>query len=201
MDMTAKPNSPENRALNYLRLSLNDPKAAFRPGQWDAIEALVYKKSKLLVVQKTGWGKSVIYFLATRLLREEGSGPTLLVSPLLSLIRNQLEMADRLGIRAYSINSTNREEWKSIEEMLQANLVDILLISPERLANEEFLNKYLNRINDDKREYEPSYASVFTFNIPSIVSSQGDCASFASVGIPQPRPEAAIYPTGFTRSF
>lgn len=118
-------------------------RATFRPGQWEAIESIASKKQRVLVVQRTGWGKSLIYFLATRLLRDRDSGPTLLVSPLLSLMRNQIEMAGKIGIRAYTINSANRQEWETAETALSENECDILLISPERLSNEQFLKLIL----------------------------------------------------------
>lgn len=117
--------------------------ADFRPGQWAAIEAVAVYKKRALVVQRTGWGKSLVYFLATKLLREQGAGPTLLISPLLSLMRNQIEMAGRIGIRAHTIHSANREEWDAVEAALQENACDILLISPERLNNERFLRSVL----------------------------------------------------------
>ena len=126
-----------------LRQALNNPTAIFHPGQWEAIETLVVKRARLLVVQRTGWGKSMVYFLATRLLREQGAGPTLLVSPLLALMRNQIEAALRINIRAATVNSTNKQDWQIIREQLLDNAVDILLISPERLANEEFREKML----------------------------------------------------------
>ena len=102
----------------------------------------------MLVVQRTGWGKSMVYFLATKLLREQGMGPTLLISPLLSLMRNQLEAAQRIGVRASTINSTNREEWQKVQDELGSNLVDILLISPERLANQDFLQNVLSSLGN-----------------------------------------------------
>lgn len=117
--------------------------ATFRPGQWEAIEAIAFKKQRALVVQRTGWGKSLVYFLATRILRDEGFGPTLLISPLLSLMRNQIEMAGKIGIRAFTINSANRQEWEAAENALSQNECDILLISPERLNNERFQNAIL----------------------------------------------------------
>ncbi len=119
------------------------PQAAFRPGQWEAIEAVALKKQRVLLVQRTGWGKSLVYFLATKLLRNRGSGPTLLISPLLSLMRNQIEMANKIGVRAFTINSANRQEWESAERALDENECDILLISPERLNNERFLKSIL----------------------------------------------------------
>ena len=133
----------KQQALRLLRQALGKPEAAFRDGQWEAISALILDKSQLLVVQRTGWGKSVVYFLATRLLRDQGKGPTLLISPLLALMRNQVDMAERLGVRAATINSANRDDWQKIQARLLAGEVDILLVSPERLANEEFREQVL----------------------------------------------------------
>ncbi len=130
-------------ALRQLRVALNDPAAEFRPGQWEAIEALVERRERLLVVQRTGWGKSVVYFLATRLLRDRGAGCTLLISPLLALMRNQIQAADRIRVRAATINSANPKDWADVRNELQAGRVDILLISPERLANDDFVQNYL----------------------------------------------------------
>src|SRR4030066_2511670 len=114
--------------------------AVFRSGQWEAIEAIASKKQRVLVVQRTGWGKSLVYFLATKLLRDQGAGPTLLISPLLALMRNQIQAAQRIKIRALTVNSSNRQEWKEIRNALAADEVDVLLISPERLSNDEFLD-------------------------------------------------------------
>lgn len=135
-------------ALRYLRSALDDPRAEFRDGQWEAIENLIERNARLLVVQRTGWGKSLIYFLATRLLRDRGTGPALLISPLLALMRNQILAAGRLGIRAITMNSSNRNEWGVARSELRANRVDILLVSPERLANDEFRDQVLLPIVD-----------------------------------------------------
>jgi len=132
----------QQQAQVYLRTALNSPQASFRDGQWESIEQLLNRK-RVLVVQRTGWGKSMVYFLATKLLREQGSGPTLLISPLLSLMRNQLEAAGRIGVTARTINSTNNEEWQQIQSELAADQVDVLLISPERLANDDFRQNIL----------------------------------------------------------
>ncbi len=112
--------------------------AGFRDGQWDAIEALVIRRQRALVVQRTGWGKSLVYFMATRLLRAQGSGPTLLVSPLLSLMRNQIQSAAQYGLRAETINSNNSFDHERVEADVLAGKLDLLLISPERLANDNF---------------------------------------------------------------
>jgi ATP-dependent DNA helicase RecQ len=119
------------------------PAAQFRDGQWEAIEAIAGQRKRLLVVQRTGWGKSIVYFLATKLLRDAGCGPTLLISPLLSLMRNQIAMADRLGVRAFTIHSENFDEWPATEAALRENRCDLLMVSPERLGNHEFLQKLL----------------------------------------------------------
>ena len=130
------------QAEAYLRTALNNPVASFRDGQWESIEQLL-NRNRVLVVQRTGWGKSMVYFLATKLLRDQGAGPTLLISPLLSLMRNQLEAAQRIGITGRTINSTNNEEWEQIQSELASNQVDVLLISPERLANDDFRQNVL----------------------------------------------------------
>jgi ATP-dependent DNA helicase RecQ len=126
------------RALELLRLGTGRADARFRDGQEDAIRHLVEGRGRLLVVQKTGWGKSSVYFIAAKLLREAGNGPALLISPLLALMRNQIAMAERMGVRAATINSDNRDEWSEVEDLLSRDEVDILLISPERLANDRF---------------------------------------------------------------
>ena len=124
------------------------PGAVFREGQEEAIRQVVSGNNRILVVQKTGWGKSFVYFIATKLLREAGMGPALLVSPLLALMRNQIAAASRMGIRAETINSDNQKQWSEVEQAVQRGRVDILLISPERLANERFLNEVLAAIAD-----------------------------------------------------
>lgn len=129
----------------HLRRMLGDG-ARFRPGQREAIEAVVDDRARVLVVQRTGWGKSLVYWIATRVRRDAGHGPTLIISPLLALMRNQIAMAARLGLRAATINSGNRDEWAAVEEALTADEVDVLLISPERLGNEEFTSRVLPAI-------------------------------------------------------
>ena len=129
--------------LALLRLALDDPAAEFRDGQWEAIDELVNRRGRLLVVQRTGWGKSAVYFIATRILRDRGRGPTLIVSPLLALMRNQIEAAGRLGIQALTINSTNRNEWPGLQQQIHDDAADALLISPERLANDDFVDGML----------------------------------------------------------
>ena len=128
----------DQRALELLRRLTGRGDAAFHPGQLEAIRALAGARRRVLVVQRTGWGKSAVYFIATRLLRDDGSGPTLLVSPLLALMRNQIEAAERMGVRAATINSSNSAEWDEVTGRLDRGEVDLLLISPERLANARF---------------------------------------------------------------
>ena len=133
-------------ALGLLRRLTGDPGADFRPNQLEAIERLVGRRERVLLVQRTGWGKSAVYFIATRMLRDRGSGPTLLVSPLLALMRNQIEAAQRMGVRAETINSSNRDDWNRVLERLAADTVDLLLISPERLANPVFRSEVLPEV-------------------------------------------------------
>ena len=124
-------------AHTLLRQALG-PDAQFRAGQLEALESTVERKERLLLVQRTGWGKSVVYFLATRMLRDQGHGPALLISPLLSLMRDQQRFAERLNVRAARFDSSNQEEWADVRSRLAANELDLLLISPERLANASF---------------------------------------------------------------
>ena len=130
-------------ALDRLRTLTGDNRARFRPGQLEAIRDVVADRARVLCVQRTGWGKSAVYFVATDLLREDGAGPTLIISPLLALMRNQLAAAQLLGLRAHAINSTNREEWDDVRDRLAAGTVDLLLISPERLNNPQFRERML----------------------------------------------------------
>ncbi|MEU2224245.1 RecQ family ATP-dependent DNA helicase [Streptomyces sp. NPDC018347] len=121
--------------------------ARLREDQWRAIEALVADRRRALVVQRTGWGKSAVYFVATSLLRARGSGPTVIVSPLLALMRNQVEAAGRAGIHARTINSANTEEWETVEAEIAAGDVDVLLVSPERLNNPDFRDQVLPKLS------------------------------------------------------
>lgn len=132
------------RAL--LRRALGTPNAEFREGQWEAIDIVSNQHRKLLVVERTGWGKSSVYFIATRILRDRGAGPTLIVSPLLALMRNQIESAQRLGVRAVTINSTNKDDQPALIREILDGGADAVLISPERLANDVFVQNVLLRI-------------------------------------------------------
>ena len=133
-------------ALELLRVGSGQPNAEFREGQEEAIRHIVNGDGRLLVVQKTGWGKSFVYFIATKLLREADMGLALLISPLLALMRNQIAAAECMGVRAETINSDNQDHWVEVENTVGRNELDILLISPERLANERFRNEVLAKI-------------------------------------------------------
>ncbi|HEX7107516.1 MAG TPA: RecQ family ATP-dependent DNA helicase [Acidothermaceae bacterium] len=126
--------------------ALAGPTATLRDDQWRAIEALVVQRRRALVVQRTGWGKSAVYFVATALLRSRGSGATVIVSPLLALMRNQITAAERAGIKAHTINSANVEEWDDVRHAVASGEVDVLLVSPERLNNPGFRDTVLPKL-------------------------------------------------------
>ena len=129
-----------------LLIALAGEDAVLREDQWTAIAALVADRRRVLVVQRTGWGKSAVYFVATALLRAQASGPTVIVSPLLALMRNQIAAAGRAGIRAVTINSTNIDEWQQVFADVSRGAVDVLLLSPERLNNPDFRDNVLPRL-------------------------------------------------------
>ncbi len=168
----------------HLRALVGRDDVALHDDQWAAIEALVVGRRRALVVQKTGWGKSAVYFVATLLLRATGSGPTVIVSPLLALMRNQIAAAERAGIRAVTINSTNAEQWEPIHDQIRAGEVDVLLVSPERLNNPGFRDEVLPRlaatcgllvvdeahcISDWGHDFRPDYRRIRTLlgDLPS----------------------------------
>ncbi len=130
-------------ALAILRTLVGRDDAVFHEGQFEAIETLVDRRRRALVVQRTGWGKSAVYFVATLLLRQRGAGPTILISPLLALMRDQVAAAARAGVRAVAINSANAHEWAEVLERLRSDEVDVLLVSPERLNNPSFRDEQL----------------------------------------------------------
>ncbi|HMT24016.1 MAG TPA: RecQ family ATP-dependent DNA helicase [Microthrixaceae bacterium] len=135
-----------DEALAHLEALTGRADARFRPDQLEAITALVADRRRVLMVQRTGWGKSAVYFIATRLLRARGSGPTIILSPLLALMRNQIEAAERMGVRAATINSTNTDHWDDVVGRLDGGDIDLLLISPERLANRGFRERVMDQV-------------------------------------------------------
>src|ERR1700760_1874039 len=130
-------------AEQHLRALVGSPDATLYDDQWAAIQALTVHRRRALVVQRTGWGKSAVYFVATALLRSAGAGPTVIISPLLSLMRNQISAAERAGIRAATINSTNLEDWSNTYAAINRGEIDVLLLSPERLNNPDFRDSVL----------------------------------------------------------
>jgi ATP-dependent DNA helicase RecQ len=155
--MSTTPHSPaaptdsaalHEEALEALHALTGREDAQFHPGQFEAIQALVAGRRRVLVVQRTGWGKSAVYFLSALLQRRRGAGPALIISPLIALMRDQVAAARRAGVRAEAISSANPTEWRDIEEGLAADAIDVLLVSPERLVNPRFREEQLPRLVD-----------------------------------------------------
>ncbi|MDO4919233.1 RecQ family ATP-dependent DNA helicase [Kocuria sp.] len=138
--------SLRSRALEHLRELTGSPTADFHQGQFEAVSALVAEHRRALVVQRTGWGKSAVYFLSALLMRAQGHGPTLIISPLLALMRDQVAAARRAGVRAAAISSANPTEWAEISAALDRGELDVLLVSPERLNNPRFREEQLPRL-------------------------------------------------------
>ncbi|PUE66628.1 RecQ family ATP-dependent DNA helicase [Arcobacter caeni] len=136
----------KEKAQQYLKDSLQNQSVDFKEDQFKAIDSVVNQRKKVLVVQKTGWGKSIVYFIATKYLREEGYGLTIIISPLLALMRNQIDSAKKLGLNVVTINSSNTYDWNIIKYQILQNKVDALLVSPERLANESFMHDVIEPI-------------------------------------------------------
>jgi ATP-dependent DNA helicase RecQ len=143
--MTEDQSAVRAQAEERLRALVGGP-ATLREDQWRAIRALAVERRRALVVQRTGWGKSAVYFVATALLRAAGAGPTVIVSPLLALMRNQIAAAGRAGIRARTVNSANVEEWGEVYAEVRSGSVDVLLVSPERLNNPDFRDRVLPQL-------------------------------------------------------
>src|SRR6201992_3457214 len=134
-----------SEAERHLR-ALAGEHARLRDDQWTAIRALVAERRRALVVQRTGWGKSAVYFVATALLRASGAGPPVIVSPPLALMRNEISAAERAGIHARTINSANLDDWEQVHAEIRDGAVDVLLVSPERLNNPGFRDNVLPRL-------------------------------------------------------
>lgn len=180
-------------ARELLRRALG-AEATFRDGQLESILSLVDARARLFLVQRTGWGKSLVYFIATRILRDRGAGPTLLISPLLALMRNQIAAAERIGVKALSINSSNTEDWSETRRRIARNDADVLLVSPERLANEWFMRNVLGPvaasvglfvvdevhcISDWGHDFRPDYRRIVRIlqNLPSNIPVLGTTAT------------------------
>ena len=148
-DDPARASALFDEAQGALRALVGRDDAALRDDQWRAIDALVTRHARALVVQRTGWGKSAVYFVATALLRARGAGPTIIVSPLLALMRDQIAAAQRAGIRAATVNSANVTEWDQVHAAIAAGEIDVLLCSPERLNNPQFRDEVLPRLAAD----------------------------------------------------
>jgi ATP-dependent DNA helicase RecQ len=174
------------QAEQALRQLVGRADARLHDDQWTAIEALVVGRRRALVVQRTGWGKSAVYFVATALLRAAGAGPTIIVSPLLALMRNQIAAAQRAGIRAVTVNSSNLNDWAQVYKAIEAGEVDVLLVSPERLNNPDFRDRALPNltratglvvideahcVSDWGHDFRPDYRRIRTLlaDLPSDV--------------------------------
>ena len=142
MDTATTTTDLHARARAHLQALTGNPGADFHPGQFEAIRALVQDRARALVVQRTGWGKSAVYFISSLLTREQGGGPALIISPLLALMRDQVAAAERAGVRAAAVNSANATEWEDIRARIGAGELDVLLISPERLNNPRFREQW-----------------------------------------------------------
>lgn len=137
----------QHQAITYLRQMTNNPSAEFHEGQYESIYELVANQSKMLVVQRTGWGKSAVYFISTKLLRENGKGPTIIISPLIALMRNQIKSAEKLGLNVVTINSSlSKEERETNERQIIDQKADAIIISPEQLGNDYFVNQILGNV-------------------------------------------------------
>ncbi|MDQ3442023.1 MAG: DEAD/DEAH box helicase, partial [Chloroflexota bacterium] len=141
--LTPEQQAQRDHALELLRAGVGDPNVDFRDDQWTVIDALVNRREKVLLVQRTGWGKSAVYFITAKLLREQGRGPTLIVSPLLALMRNQVMAGKRMGLRIGALHSGTNDRFDTFVQLIRDDAIDVLLVSPERFANQQFLDGLL----------------------------------------------------------
>jgi len=141
--LTLEQQDQRDHALELLRAGVGDPEVEFRDDQWTVIDALVNRREKVLLVQRTGWGKSAVYFITAKLLREQGRGPTLIVSPLLALMRNQVMAGKRMGLRIGALHSGTNDRFDTFVQLIRDDAIDVLLVSPERFANQQFLDGLL----------------------------------------------------------
>ena len=194
LDTEPRPPASRRNDLDGALANLLGPDALFRSGQREAIEAVLDDGARVLLVQKTGWGKSIVYWLATRMRRDQGKGPTLIISPLLALMRDQIRAASAIGLRAATVNSQNRDGWAGIREGLERDEIDVLLISPERLANDDFIRSFLPSIqgslglfvvdevhcvSDWGHDFRPDYRRISTIigSLPESVPILGTTAT------------------------
>ena len=133
----------KRRAQELLRAMIGSEDADFRDDQWPVIDALVNQRDKVLLVQRTGWGKSAVYFITARLLRDEGRGPTIIVSPLVALMRNQVMAGRKMGLRIGALHAGTNDRFDTFVDLITRDQVDVLLISPERFANPQFVERLL----------------------------------------------------------
>ncbi len=206
----------QKRALQALRQLVGNDDAEFRDGQLDAVQALVDRRERVLVVQRTGWGKSAVYFVATALRRAEGAGPTIIVSPLLALMRDQIAAAKRAGIAAVTMNSANADEWGQISADLAADAVDVLLVSPERLNNPRFRDEQLPElarrcgllvvdeahcISDWGHDFRPDYRRIRTLlaDLPPTIPVLATTATANERVVTDVVEQLAAAPQGTTR--
>ena len=107
---------------------------SFRPHQESIIRAILEGRD-VFAVMPTGGGKSLCYQLPALLM----DGVCVVVSPLLSLMKDQVDAAQKNGISAATLNSTTTaDEWRAVMEELDRGRLKLLYVSPERFGAERF---------------------------------------------------------------